>query len=217
LTVRHRALLVLTLATVAAAAPTVRAGFTIVDQSVNVDAARGRAAFALRFDARPDFRSVDEFDRLANSFQYEIDADATALPGDLSLRGVDAVVRGDEIRFADALRIRSGIARGEIDPDPAAGAWGPVRATVPFQLEGERLSFEVPLSAIADDDGRFAYRVFSTEFGLTTSEITAGANLAAVVPLPAAIWAGGAMLAALALVRAARTACARPAPLSLAG
>src|SRR5215218_7882982 len=153
-------------AVAAAVAPprAARAGVVIVGQSASVDAGRQRASFALQFDARPDFRTADSFGRVADSFQYEIDADGPA-PGEFPVDFVDAVVRGDEIRAADALRVRGG-------------------------LDDTRLTFEVPLSALGDGaaDGVFSYRVFTTEFGLTTSAVESSVG-AVSVPLPPGAWA----------------------------
>jgi hypothetical protein len=147
------------------------AGVAIVSESAEVDRSAGVARFTLRFDGRPDFWTVDAFGRVADSFQYEIDGDWRAPPG-LPPEGLDAVVRGDEIHAAGALRIREAGFDVPPDPDPLAGGWGPVRATVPFDLDGTVLRFQAPLSDIGDEgDGYFAYRVFTTEYGLTTSEV----------------------------------------------
>ena len=43
---------------------------------------------------------------------------------------------------------------------------------MPFDLDGTVLRLEAGLKDIGDDgDGYFAYRVFTTEYGLTTSEV----------------------------------------------
>ena len=54
------------------------AAIHIESHSVTVDRPRGVARFAARFDAPPDFWTVDEFGRLADSFQYEIAPDYNA-------------------------------------------------------------------------------------------------------------------------------------------
>jgi hypothetical protein len=46
-----------------------------------------------------------------------------------------------------------------------------VRDEVPLQWEGNELRFEAPLGALGDDDGYFAYRLFTTEYGLTVSQV----------------------------------------------
>ena len=147
------------------------AGIEIVSESAAVDREAGKVRFNVVFDEAPDFWTVDEFGRVADSFQYEIDGDWNA-PVGLPAEGLDAVVRGEEIRVADVLRIREAGLNIQPDPDPVAGGWGAVRAEVPFQLDGAELSFSADLSALGDDgDGYFAYRLFTTEFGLTISEV----------------------------------------------
>jgi hypothetical protein len=179
------------------------AGVVIVGQSASVDRERGSASFDLHFDARPDFQTVDEHGRVADSFQYEIDANGPASK-ELPVNFIDAVVRGDEIRVANALRVRGGWGDTP-DPDPVAGGWGPVRTTVPFNLDGGHLSFEVPLSALGDGaaDGIFSYRVFTTDFGLTSSEVESSVG-AVSVPLPSGAWAALLAVGGYALVRLRR-------------
>jgi hypothetical protein len=181
------------------------AGVRIVSESAEVDRAAGVARFTLRFDGRPDFWTVDPLGRVADAFQYEIDGDWRAPPG-LPPDGLDAVVRGDEIRAAGALRIRRAGFDAPPDPDPLSGGWGAVKATVPFDLDGTVLRFEAGLKAIGDDgDGYFAYRVFTTEYGLTTSEVESrllppgeepapGPTPVPLPPAPSAAVAAGATL-----------------------
>ena len=146
-------------------------GVSIVSESARVDRDAGVVRFTLRLDGRPDFQTVDEFDRVADSFQYEIDGDWRA-PLGLPPEGLDAVVRGEEIRVAGGLRVRDASFDGPVDPDPLAGGWGRVRAVLPFELDDTVVRFEAALKTIGDDgDGFFAYRVFTTEFGLTTSQV----------------------------------------------
>lgn len=146
------------------------AGLHIVAQGVEVDHDAGVAQFTVRFDAEPDFWTLDEFGRVADSFQYEIDENWNVPPG-LTPEGIDAVVRGDEIRVADALRIRHAGPTTIPDPDPAAGGWGPVRDEVPYWLDGGELRFNARLSSLGDTDGYFAYRLFTTEYGLTIDSL----------------------------------------------
>ena len=172
-----------------------RGGVVIVGHSAAVDAQRKRASFALEFDKAPDFYTLDSVGRVADSFQYEIDPDGPA-SADFPVNDVDAVVRGDEIHATDALRVRGGF-HDAPDPDPLAGGWGPVRTTVPFNLDGRHLTFEVPLDALGDGaaDGIFSYRVFTTDFGLTTSQIEASVG-AISVPLPPGAWGAALTLGA---------------------
>lgn len=146
-------------------------GIEIVSESAVVDRDAGVARFTVTFDEAPDFYTADEFGRLADSFQYEIDGDWRA-PIGLPPEGLDRVVRGDEIHVAGRLRVRDATFEVSPDPDPNAGGWGAVRAELPFELDGAELRFEAPLGDIGDEgDGYFAYRLFTTEFGLTTSEV----------------------------------------------
>jgi hypothetical protein len=175
-----------------------RGGLRIVEQSVGVDRAAGRAAFVARFDSPPDLFTRDEFGRLADSFQYEIDADGP-LSHDAPVGRVEAVVRGDEIYEADALRVRAAGENVEPDPDPIAGGWGRVRAAVPFNLDGPDLSFEIPLEVLGDTDGLFSYRLFTVEFGLTVDQVEGVAGAATPIPLPPALWTACATAAGAAL------------------
>jgi hypothetical protein len=148
------------------------AGVQIVSQGVEVDRAAGVAHFHALFDARPDLWTMDEFGRLKDSFQYEIDDDWRAAPG-LPPEGLDSVIRGDEVHVANALRVRDARFGTTPDPDPDAGGWGAVRDEVAMNWNGNELRFAAPLGALGDDDGYFAYRLFTTEYGLTVSEVEA--------------------------------------------
>lgn len=147
------------------------AGIEIVSESAAVDRDAGIVRFSLELSGSPDFWTLDEFGRVADSFQYEIDGNWEAEVG-LPPEGLDAVVRGDEIHAAEGLRIRDANFGVTPDTDPIAGGWGGVRAEVPFQLDETWLTFEASLADIGDEgDGYFAYRVFTTEYGLTTSRV----------------------------------------------
>jgi hypothetical protein len=175
-----------------------RAGLRIVEQGVSVDATARRAAFRATFDSPPDLFTRDEFGRLADSFQYEIDADGPA-SAEAPVGDVDAVVRGDEIDAAGALRVRAAGEGVEPDPDPIAGGWGPVRTAVPFNLDGAELSFEVPLADLGDTDGKFSYRLFTVEFGLTVDQVEGVVGAAPALPLPPAAWSACATVAGFGL------------------
>jgi len=179
-----------------------RASVVIVSQSAEVDAARERALFTLEFDAVPDFHTVGEFGQQTDAFQYEIDGDGAA-EGELTLADIDAVVRGEEIHAVDALRIRAAGPDVEPDPDPLSGGWGPVRATVPFDLHETVLTFVVPLDALGDaaSDGTFSYSLVTTDFGATTSRVF---GRAVPIPLPPGGWAGAATASGYALLWALR-------------
>lgn len=166
--------------------------FEIIKQAVHSDVSKRCVTFDLTFSRPPDFFSVDKFGRPANSFQYEIKPSANwESPGDSQ---VETVIRGDEIRVAHKVRVRTAL--GDPDPDPVSGGWGDVRGAVPYSLHGNSLSFDVGFDVLKETDGVFAYSLFTTEFGQTRSLVDAVA-----IPLPAAVWtgAGGLVLAALSM------------------
>jgi hypothetical protein len=139
----------------------------IVAESAVYHAATGNVDFTLQFDRTPNFRKVDEFGRQADSFQYFIVGDAT-LPFP---QNFDAIIRGDELTFKPPLLpIRNATPS---DPDPAAGGWDTIRATVPYKLRVRVLTFSAPLSALSDHstDGRFAYTLETYRFGTLVDSI----------------------------------------------
>jgi hypothetical protein len=167
--------------------------FALLDQSVHVDPVRRVARFHLVFTRPPDFLHSDEFDRPDNSFQFEINPTFAGGPGELLRDGVgdvQTVVRGDELRYTGGKLLRIRTTRGDPDPDPAAGGWGEVRGAVPIHLSRNELDFAADFDTLKEDgDGRFAYRVFTTQHGETTSSLEAIA-----VPVPPAVWIGGSTL-----------------------
>lgn len=167
--------------------------FALLDQSVHVDPVRRVARFHLVFTRPPDFLSTDEFDRPANSFQFEINPAFTGGNRELLRDGVgdvQTVVRGDELRFTGGKLLRIRTTRGDPDPDPAAGGWGEMRGAVPIRLKQNQLDFAADFDTLKEDgDGLFAYRVFTTQHGETTSSVEAIA-----VPIPSAAWIGGSTL-----------------------
>ena len=179
----------------AAAARGAQADFVIVDQSVSVDTARQTATFTLVFDEKPDFTAGDRGQQ-AMAFQYEIDAHDTKLNAPLTFNDIDTVVRGNEIGRGQGLPVRD---RDGDGGGPEAGGWGPVRALLPFELTDNTLTFTAGLTALGDTDGKFRYRVLTTENGSVTSEVKA-----AVIPLPAASLTGVGMLTALGVARVVR-------------
>ena len=134
---------------------------------------------------------VDSVGRHVDSFQYEI-VPNTSLPiSHFALEDVRAVIRGDEIGSGQTIPIRNGFQNGS-DPNPASGGWGLVRGTVPFNLQGSEMKFSASFNLLDTVDGGFAYRLFTTNFGSTVTEVT-GVS----VPLPPTLPAGLAMLALL--------------------
>ena len=90
---------------------------------------RGQIRFEVPFDHIPDFLTVDQNGRPEDSFQYFIAYDPTQHADSSTVQG--AIVRGDEIHVATALRIRNALPSST---DPMSGGWGTVRATVPFAM-----------------------------------------------------------------------------------
>jgi hypothetical protein len=142
-------------------------GLTVRTESAVVDPVTSHVTFTLSFSRTPDFQTVDEFDRQADSFQYYILGDPS-LPYPAYY---DSIIRGDEIHVVpDVLRVRDPVPP---DPDPAAHGWGPIRGEVPYRLQGNVLTFSVALSTISEHsvDGRFSYELLLTQFGGSTQFI----------------------------------------------
>jgi hypothetical protein len=59
------------------------------------------------------------------------------------------------------------------DPDPAAGGWGTIRATIPFELHGRALTFSAALNTLTDHSvyGRFTYTLETYNFGSLVDSI----------------------------------------------
>jgi len=130
----------------------------------------GMVHFKLRFDHRPDFRTVDQAGWRRDSFQYSIVGDGTQpFP-----QKYDAIVRGDELTLRGSKGLLP-IRRSEpSDPGPATGGWGPRRAVVPLRLRHSVVTFSAPLSVLSDHstDGRFAYELQILNFGTEVDFIT---------------------------------------------
>ena len=175
--------LVSTSARVASAAT---AEFHLVDQACIVDKTAGTATFRLSFDHEPRFFLPDGGGDQPDSFQIEIDADHNTFDHPIQFEEIDSVVRGAEISAGEGIPVRDREGDGGGDE---AGGWGPVRALVPFELEGTTLTFTTGLDTIGDQDGKFRYRVITIESGAVTSEVNA-----AIIPVPVAISGGLLML-----------------------
>jgi hypothetical protein len=175
------AVLILVTAAVMSAGPGVASGkaaehaasaepLDVVSESVVYCPTTGMVHFALRFDRRPDFRTVDEFGRRHDSFQYFIVGDNTQpFP-----QNYDAIIRGDELTLRRGKGVIP-IRRSEpSDPDPASGGWGPIRTVVPLRLRGSVVRFSVPLSALSNHttEGLFAYELLTVNFGSTVDFFT---------------------------------------------
>ena len=120
--------------------------------SQSAASATGQVTFTLTFNRPPDFQTVDSLDRQADAFQYYIVGDPS-LPYPYFY---DTIIRGEELHLTSpVLRVRNATPS---DPtDPAAGGWGTVRGVVPYQLNGDVLTFSTPLALISDHsaDGHF--------------------------------------------------------------
>jgi hypothetical protein len=178
----------------AAAASAEPVTFEIVSQSALVDKVGKTATFTLTFNQAPDFTLVPG-DGQANAFQYEIDPNWAGQDdgtGALSFNDIQTIVRGSEIFAGTGLPVRERDGVG----GPNAGGWGPVRDVVPFQFNGDKLTFTAPLDSLDDNDGVFRYRVFSTDHGTVSSDVRG-----AVIPLPAALGIGITVLGGMGVMR----------------
>ena len=175
------AMLSLTIATAAARAdpPTAPGPFVVVSQSAVFDPATRRVTFSLAFNRAPDFQTVDEFNRQADSFQYFIVGDP-ALPYPDNF---DSIIRAEELHVSsDGLRIRNSVGP---DPDPAAGGWGAIRDVVPYRLRGNVMTFSTTLAQISDhsSDGRFSYQLETYQYGGLTGAIQGQSVVASPVEI----------------------------------
>jgi hypothetical protein len=137
--------------------------FMFQSESAIFEPLTNKVLFTIQFNQPPNFSTVDSIGRQANSFQYFIVGD----PGLPYPAKYDSIIRGDEIHLSiDALRIRNSVPP---DPGPVAvtGGWGSIRGEVPFNVNGNIVTFSTPLSLISDHsmNGIFEYRLESSEFG----------------------------------------------------
>jgi hypothetical protein len=142
----------------------------VISESAVYCTMTGMVDFTLRFDHRPNVRSVDEYRRRQDSFQYYIVGDNTQpYP-----QNYDAIIRGDELMLSGSKGLLPIRQIGPAESDPASGGWGPIRAIVPVRLRGSVLTFSAPLSALSDHttDGRFTYELQTVNFGATVDFIT---------------------------------------------
>jgi len=135
----------------------------IDSQSIAVDMENQEALFTLVFNRVPDFYTLDEHGRTADSFQYYIDFDSS--PVWQGANFVETIIRGGEIHAYDQIPFRD---QSGTSSDPTSGGWGEIRALVPYQLEGAALTFTASLEEIGDLDGQFGYALHLCEYGATT-------------------------------------------------
>jgi hypothetical protein len=141
---------------------TVSADLKVVDPKIT--APRVPIRFEVPFEHIPDFLTVDQTGRPEDSFQYYIAYDPTQHADSGTIQG--AVVRGDEIHVAGALRIRNALPSST---DPTSGGWGTVRTTVPFEMRFNRdgsavLSFVASWSDLGIS-GSFGWVLDTFHFG----------------------------------------------------
>jgi hypothetical protein len=135
-----------------------------VSQSAVFDPATGQVSFTLTFNRPPDFQSVDSLGRQADSFQYYIVGDPSLTYPDF----YDTIIRGEELHITSpVLRVRNAAPTDPTDPPSVSGGWGTVRGVVPYQLNGNVLTFSTPLGLISDHsvDGHFTYDLIITQYG----------------------------------------------------
>jgi hypothetical protein len=188
------------LATVSVSSSIARAAteeFHLLDQSCAVDKTAGTATFRLSFAKAPQFDAAPGGGDQPNTFQIEIDADHNTFDHPIEFQEIDSVVRGAEIAAGSIpVREREGAGDGGSEQ---SGGWGPVRALVPFELNGSTLTFTTGLNTIGDQDGKFRYRVITMDSGSLTSEVNA-----AIIPVPAALWGGMMLLGGAGIVHKLR-------------
>lgn len=149
---------------------------------VNLDAKE--VSFTINFNRVPDFLTVDQVGRQADSFQYFIDADGE-LPvfrGSPYYSELESIIRGEEIHVAGDVRIRDVFSIGASEPN--SGGWGKIRGSVPYSLDGTVLKFSAPLQFIGDSDGLFSYRLELYEFGSWNGLTNENKSTIASVPEP---------------------------------
>ena len=138
--------------------------FEFVSESAIYNPATGDVQFTVEFNQPPDFWTADFIGRQNHAFQFFIDGDPN-LPYPTNY---DAIIGGAEIYDSiDRIRIRK-----PNSTDPLAG-WGPVRASVPFSLDGNSLRFSAPLEVLTDksDGGLFSYELEVYEDGGLTNYV----------------------------------------------
>jgi hypothetical protein len=135
------------------------------------------ASFQIVFDQVPEFGTVDAFGRPADSFQLYVYPEATPPPvGRMPWDSIpwSSIIRGDEIHLGSGIPLRDA---SPAAADFAAHGWGDLRGSVDYALDGNLLSFQVPLGLLGVE-GAFGYVVEGTEYGAMNTW------LSDVVPVP---------------------------------
>lgn len=145
---------------------------------VNLDAKE--VLFTINFNRVPDFFTVDEVDRQADSFQYYIDpsGELPIFRPPSAYSNLSSIIRGEEIHVAGDIRIRDVFPVGSSEPN--SGGWGKIRGSVPYSLDGTVFKFSAPLQFIGDSDGVFSYQLLLTEFGGSTDTLENKSTIASV-------------------------------------
>jgi hypothetical protein len=146
------------------------ATLTVISESAVVNENTKEVLFTINFNKTPDFLSTDEFGRQADSFQYFIEADGKfpIWRGSPYYSELDAIVRGEEIHVAGTVRFRKALPSSS---DPNSGGWGDIRGSVPYNLNGNTVSFSAPPQLLGDSDGFFSYGLEWYEFGASSGFI----------------------------------------------
>lgn len=146
-----------------------QAALTVQSESVITDIDNGQVLFKIDFNQIPDFFTVDEFNRQANTFQYFIGKDDTVPVLTNFPNNLNTIIRGGEINVANDIRIRDALPldSGGVN----SGGWGQIRGSIPYKLDGTRMEFSAPLQLINDSDGLFNYNLLLTEFGASSDSV----------------------------------------------
>ncbi|AUB34365.1 PEP-CTERM protein-sorting domain [Nostoc flagelliforme CCNUN1] len=149
---------------------------------VNLDAKE--VLFTIDFNRVPDFFTLDQVGRQADSFQYFIDpsGELPIFRPPSAYSNLSSIIRGEEINVAGDIRIRDVFSVGPLEPN--SGGWGKIRGSVPYSLDGTVLKFSAPLQFIGDSDGLFSYRLELYEFGGGGGNANENKSIIASVPEP---------------------------------
>lgn len=128
--------------------------------------------FSLEFDQPPQLFNNDEYNRPEDSFEYVIVYDHRKWDKHFhhNFGEVDATLYSRDVYKDNLLRF------DRYTYNPGAPRWEAERHTFPYTLEGNRISFKLPLSVIGDSDGQFIYDININRFGGST-RITRGISL----------------------------------------
>lgn len=168
-------------------APALADDLSVVAESAVYCADAGEVRFTLTFSHIPDFSTLDQYGRQADSFQFYLHAPES------EPELFDGLIRGEEIHVNGDLRVRDRLGDG----GPDACGWGPLRGAVPFRREGATLTWSLPLAWLADDDGAFHYEIAVAEYGVASSaplfrhsHVAVASPDCLTVPVEALAWGG---------------------------